>query len=247
MPIGNRLHTPPRYIKHPGVATAPLQHNQSFDAGSLAIIHNNLAHLSYENKRHIANLQGPGRVYGYDPSKPTESGYSLNSLVDVAAPADVTDPDYDMLRIAWLDGYDCVSAGPIFTPCVDLSTDPAGYKPRGFALSPEITRGAVVSGSIYTVCAVTLGSAPPNVNAPLVWEKGPVITTAGTNSVYGSILYCPPIRPSRRIRCRPDGAVGRTHSNVLDLYVWMGWFSTSYTLTAADRDFVHGVEIHELF
>lgn len=242
MPIGERLHTTPRYVRHPPVATWPWRDGRSVDAGTAHIVHNNLSHLSERNLRHIANLQGPGAVLGYANTN-ASNAYLARNIQDAQRPADgTTGVDLKLLQISWDRTYDCLMAGPIPAVGVNLQTDPLGYVPRAIRIR-VVGAKTLPTGYLYFVTALTLGPVPPNLVRPLVVSGSSDYTAVGPVTFeVASLVPTGPILPTREFTSRPDGA---TTTRVADLYVWVGWLTTNTDGTPANQDRVYSVDIWE--
>jgi hypothetical protein len=247
MPIGERIHTTPRYIKHPPAGTFWWADGYSVDAGTAHIIHSNLAHLCETNLRPLGCMLGPGGFRGLDLGK-TSNAYTAAEIIDAAYPEDPADPLLAVLRAAWLVGHDAMCIGPVPAAAVAIQVDPPGYTPRTIKTRVTGRKGLPLT-DFYMVTALTQGPAPPSVNIPLVYSISP--TYAGTGSAYAidwdTVLVCPgPVRPSREMPCR--AADGNTESTVVfpDLYVWLAWVSDNATNTATSQDAVYTFEAWEV-
>lgn len=236
MPIGERFHTTPRYIKHPPVATWPWRDGRSLDAGTAHIVHSNLSHLSERNLRHLGTVIGPGAIDG-TANTDVDNPYVRLRLTDAQRPtAGTGGADTDLLNIAWVTGYDCLSIGVVPAVGVTLQTDPLGYRPRTVRVRGTAQR-VQVAGAIYFVAALTATAAPPSVQRPLVWVKSSVYTAIGTMALDITLTPPGPVLPTREMLSRPDAALGSSVTRVLDTYVWLGWCSTNTTtdMTLKDR------------
>jgi hypothetical protein len=250
MPIGDKLTTDGRYIKHPAYGSDYWVDGASVDAGEAHLVHSNLSTLSECNRREVAHLVGPGGIVGYDTTKSENPYVSLvGQLVDAFPPTDPADPNIDYLRIAWLvDGLgDCVCMGPLCATPVTLVLDPAGYVPRKVRVLAECSKGngsGGTIGSLYFVAALTLGPTPPSVQPPLTHVVSSTYTTAGAITLDIDLELDGPIRSVREMFSRADASTGETTTRLLDLYVWLGWYSTN-TGTGAGRDAVYTIDCME--
>lgn len=243
MPIGERITADHRYIKCPPAASFFWLDNFSVDAGTAHIVHSNLSTLSEQNLRIVTQQIGPGAVRGYDPTK-TEDAYILNAIIDAFSPSDPLDPHYDILRRAWIVGYDALCAGPLPACAVTLQSDPPGYRPRkikGRLVAQKGTGG----GSLVFLAAVTQGPSPPSLRLPLVSVTSSTYSTSGALIEWDFELTVPITRPTRELFCRASGADAEATNRIIDLYLWVSWYGTNPSTSASTQDLVYTFDAWE--
>jgi hypothetical protein len=245
MPTGERITTTPRYIKHPPAASFEWVDGHSVDAGTAHIVHSNLSHLSAVNLKFLGCVMGPGAFQGWDAS---QNGYKTRGIIDATPPADPADVAQDYARIAWLvapDG-DAVVIGPVSGVPLTLSADPPGFTPRRIRVMGAAARGTSGTGGVYFVAAVTKGPAPPSVQTPLAYVVSSFYTAAGAIDLDITLEVPTPVPMDRDMVSRASAADAESTTRVMDLYVWLGWYSASATSDVTLADSLYHVEAWEI-
>jgi hypothetical protein len=250
MPIGDKITATGEYIKHPAYGSDYWVDGASLDAGEAHLVHSNLSNLSENNLRQVGNIVGPGYIVGYDTTKDESPFVSLvGTLSDAYPQTDPSDPTLPYNQLAWLvDGLgDCVCFGPLCGVPLTLVTDPAGYIPRKVRVLVEAKKGSGSGGTIgalHFVAAVTLGPTPPSIQPPLAYTVSSTYTSAASLDIDLDVELDGPIRAIRELISRADASVAEVTTRVLDLYVWLGWYSTN-TGTGSGRDAVFTIDCME--
>lgn len=231
MPIGQLFTTNKRYIKHPPYTSFYWQDKYSVDSGTAHIVHNNLSKLSQKNLRQICNLIGPGNRLGFPADKST-SGYS-DKVDSRQLPRDENLTSFNY--IYW-DNYSSLRAGPFPGCAINLSVDPVGYLCRNIRAYAQITKGnGTASSEILVVCALTNGPGNPAINEPIVYATQTKITP-GDYDLEFELEITSPIQPAREYICRADSDGITQVNQLIDLYLWLGWYSTNVNTTPANQD-----------
>lgn len=216
--LGEEIYTAGRYIKHPaGSATNDLQDGRPLDAGSAQIIDNDLTVLARENVRHLVWDAG----FGKPKSLLSDSGRGYAGLDDIQGAPDSTEYGSDNLwaAISW-DPRTSRHYGPIF--CVDdRSMADVGFGLRSIRV--DVDCSSATGSSLTLFVALTNGFQYPN-EGRLVFLS----TTPGAGrSVKTFTLSMATILESRASRrCRPNGGGATTYSQVLEVFLWVGWRAT---------------------
>lgn len=245
MPIGERITTTARYIKHPPAGSFYWTNGKSLDAGTAHMVHSNLSHLSENNLKFLGSVMGPGAFQGWDAS---QNGYRTRGVIDATPPADPSDVTQVYARIAWLvapDG-DALVIGPVSGVPVTLTADPPGFKPRRIRVKAAAARGTSGTGGVYFVAAITKGPAPPSIQTPLVYATSSYYTAAGAIDLDFALEVPTPVPMDRDMLSRASAVDAESTTRVMDLYVWLGWYSMAATSNVALADSLYHMEAWEI-